>query len=69
MKIYICTCHSKQWSDKTHYNRHLNAKFLTGEPKKIQKKDYICELCGKYYRDSYVLSKHTSCRKNNTILV
>jgi hypothetical protein len=74
MKEYICECHNKKWPDKTHYNRHLNSKILTGEPRKTQKvrcdkKEYVCGLCGKSYRNNYDLNLHTSCKTKNTIKV
>lgn len=74
MVNYTCECCNKVWSDKYKYNRHLNTKKITGEPRKVQKercdkKIYACDLCGKTYRDNWFLSKHTSCKNKNTITV
>jgi len=68
MKDYTCSCCNKTWQSKTHYNRHLNTKKITGEPRKKQKersdkKTYACEICGKTFRDNWFLGKHTSCKK------
>lgn len=74
MKEYICDCCDKKWVDKYKYERHLNAKKITGENRKPQKercdkKIYACGLCGKTYRSNYDLNRHTTCKKKNTILV
>lgn len=82
MKVYTCNCCftldeegnqiPKVWQSKTHYNRHMSTKKITGEERKPQKvrcdkKDYICELCGKGFRDNWFLSKHTKCKNKNTL--
>jgi len=74
MKEYTCNCCDKKWQDKYHYNRHLNAKKITGEERKqhktrCDKKIYACGLCGKTFRDNWFLGKHTSCNTKNTVAV
>ncbi len=74
MKEYICDCCNRTWQSLTHYDRHLNAKKITGEPRKenkerCDKKIYACGLCGKTYRSNYDLKRHTTCKKKNTIKV
>lgn len=68
MKTYTCECCAKTWQSKTHFNRHINSKKITGAPRKPQKercdkKTYACGICGKIYRSNYDLNKHTSCQK------
>jgi len=74
MKEYTCNCCDKKWQDKYHYNRHLNAKKITGEERKqhktrCDKKIYACGLCGKTFRDNWFLGKHTSFKSKNTVAV
>ena len=81
MKSYTCDCCfvedisnpglkiKKEWPSKTHLNRHLNTKKITGEPRKPQKvrcdkKDYNCDLCGKGFRNNWFLNKHLEVCSN-----
>lgn len=70
MKEYICECCNKKWSDKTHYNTHLNSKKITGEPRKkhktrVHKKPLVkwhCDLCNKDFGCKNNFRKHCLVR-------
>lgn len=63
MKEYICECCDKKWSDKTHYEIHLNTNKVTGKERKkrIHKNPLIkwsCKLCIKDFSCKGNFKKH-----------
>ena len=57
--MFLCSC-GKQFSREDNFLRHC--KYYCQE--KIEKKNIVCQFCGRYYSTNYNLNKHLKkCKK------
>jgi len=64
MKLFLCVCCGRNWSDKTHLERHLKSENRLKKKRPVQDNAFPCKLCDEKFTTLPHLNRHKMVHSN-----